>query len=125
MGLADNLIQAMITLGAVVLGFTLGQFAEWLKSSNSEKKKAKSLQALIDLEVAKNISQVSAYWDKVLTSNDDLLDEDGDFKSVSLANFVATNPFPVLSLIAWRANLGEIASVYTVKEMEKLWGTAR
>ncbi len=117
----QEVTRAITTISAVILGFCLGQISDWIKSTKALRKKEKSLRQLITLEIENNVLEIKHYWNKVLGSSDSWETEDGDFRFVQLAEEAANNPFPFLSTDVWKANLGEIASVYSVTELNKLW----
>jgi hypothetical protein len=117
----QDLVKTLITYGAVVLGFCLGQASEWVKSSKASSRKKKSLRKLISLEVENNVFEVKSYWDKLINNYESWDAKDGSFRFVQLAEAVSKNPFPFLSSDAWKANLSEISSVYEANELNQLW----
>lgn len=117
----QDIVRAITTFGAVVLGFGLGQVSEWIKSKKASRKKEQSLRQLINLETENNVFEIKSYWNKIIGSYDSWESENGKFKFVQLAKAAASNPFPFLSTDVWKANLGEVASVYSESELNKLW----
>ena len=116
-----EIIRAVITIGAVFLGFILGQVSEWIKSIRFFRQKKRSIRKLIDLEVGENISQIKTYWDKLLKSREAWESEKGKLNWVQLAEDVANDPFPIISDNAWVANIGEVSSAYNESELVELW----
>lgn len=113
-------LRTITTLGAVMLGFMLGQTSEWVKSKRKAKKQRISVRRLIQLETVNNISRLNRFMSSVLEkmSSDS---EDGEFMYVQFADQVSRIPFPPITTEAWRANLGEVASVYDESELERMW----
>ncbi len=60
--------RTLTTLGAVILGFALGQVAEFFRSKRADRKLKKSTRALVELEMARNRSLLSEYWQSVIKS---------------------------------------------------------
>tara|TARA_R110002167_G_scaffold245742_2_gene451134 strand:+ start:759 stop:1337 length:579 start_codon:yes stop_codon:yes gene_type:complete len=117
----QEIVRALITVGAVILGFLLGQFSDWQKTKKASSSKERSIKKLISLEIKLNISRVKNYWDKVLDSHETWETDDGGFMYTQLAEAAVKNPLPLLTSNAWKSNLGEIVAVYNETELEKLW----
>jgi len=109
----QEIVRALITAGAVVLGFVLGQVSEWVKTRKASHRKECSIKKLISLEVNQNISHVKYNWTKVIESHGTWETEDGKFMFTQLVKAAANTPFPMLSSNAWESNIGEIKRVAT------------
>jgi hypothetical protein len=120
-----EMTRSITTLGAVELGFALGQAAEWVKSWRKAKKQKKTVRRLIELETKNNLSHIQQFWKVVLERKEDWNAEDGEFLYGLLADQASRVPFPPLTTDAWQANLGEVASAYTESELEAMWKLQR
>ncbi|MDT7042625.1 hypothetical protein [Candidatus Nitronereus thalassa] len=118
-------LRSFTTLGAVILGFLLSQISEWVKSKRKSDKKRLAIRSLIELETKNNISYISEFWQSILASKEKWNDEGGAFLYVQLAEQASRKPFPQLTTDAWKANLGEMPTVYSQVELEKLWKLQR
>lgn len=118
-------MRSFTTLGAVVLGFLLGQTSEWFKSRRKASKQRRSVRRLIELETRNNISHINKFWDTIIKENEIWKSKDGSFLYVQLAYQASRAPFPPLATDAWLANLGEISSSYTESELEEMWNFQR
>ncbi len=117
----QEIIRALINIGAVILGFLLGQISDWVKTKRVNSMKKRSVRKLISLEVTQNIDRVESYWEKVLGSHEIWVGENKEFMYIQLAEAAAKNPFPLLLKDSWNANLNEITSAYSEEELEKIW----
>lgn len=118
-------MRSVTTLGAVVLGFVLGQTSEWFKSQRKAKKQKKAVRRLIELETKNNISHIQHFWNAILERKESWNSEDGAFLYAQLADQASRVPFPPLTTDAWRANLGEVAAAYREPELEAMWRLQR
>lgn len=118
-------IRSVTTLGAVVLGFALGQTSEWFKSRRKAKKQKKAVRRLIELETKENVSRIGHFWNATLAKKEEWKSEDGEFLYGQLADQVSRIPFPPIAVDAWHANLGEVASAYTEHELVGMWRLQR
>lgn len=114
-------MRSVTTLGAVVLGFLLGQTSEWFKSRRKAENQRKSVRRLIGLETKNNISHIQSFWNAILERKESWNSEDGAFLYAQLADHASRVPFPPLTTDAWRTNLGEVANAYTESELEEMW----
>lgn len=115
------IVQSVTTLGAVVLGFVLGQVSEWIRYRSRTKAKRKAIRRIIELETRNNISHIQNFWNTILARKTSWTSEDGGFPHAQLAEEISRVPFPPLTTAAWAANLGDIASVYSQYELEAMW----
>lgn len=118
-------MRSVTTLGAVVLGFLLGQTSEWFKSRTKANKQRKSVRRLIELETKNNVSHIQHFWNAILEKEERWNSEDGSFMYTQLADQASRVPFPPLTTDAWRANLGEVTAAYTEYELEAMWRLQR
>ena len=118
-------MRSLTTLGAVVLGFVLGQTSEWFKSRRKARKQKNAVRRLIELETKNNVSLIQHLWNAILERRDSWNSEDGAFLYAQLADQASRVPFPPLTTDAWRANLGEVAAAYTESELEAMWKLQR
>ncbi|WP_423459469.1 hypothetical protein [Ottowia sp. VDI28] len=118
-------MRSITTLGAVLLGFLLGQASEWFKSRRKAKKQKESVRRLIELETKNNVSLIQKFWNAILERKENWDSEDGSFLYAQLADQASRIPFPPLTTDAWRANLGEVAIAYTEPELEAMWKLQR
>ena len=119
--MADEIFRSITTLGAVMLGFILGQTSEWFKSRRKAKKQRSSVRQLIRLETTNNVSHLINFRSSILEKEESWASDDGTFMYVKLADQASRVPFPPITMEAWRANLGEVASVYDETELERMW----
>lgn len=117
----QDIVRALMTLGAVVLGFILSQLSESIKNRLKIRGKHKSLKMLICLEVSKNIHHLRDYWKEILDSKEEWHSEEGEFLYTQLASSVGSRPFPTLNTLAWQANIGNVASAYDEEELTEIW----
>lgn len=115
--------RTLTTLGAVVLGFVLGQLAELIRSKRADRKVRKSTRTLIDLETARNRSLLSDYWGTVIACSDTWRGEDGVLNYAKVARALIKFPFPPLSKSVWLASFDKLASAYPAGELASLWET--
>lgn len=116
----SELIRTISTLGAVLLGFALAQFADWIKSKKNAKKNKKAVRCLISLEVNSNIMYIRDFQ-KNIFEDTSLIKPDGDFPYSALADRAARISFPPITVAAWQANLKEVATTYTETELEAIY----
>lgn len=121
----SEIMRSVTTLGAVLLGFLLGQTSEWFKSRRKAKKQRESIRRLIELETKNNVSLIQEFWNAILGKKESWGSEDGSFLYAQLADQASRVPFPPLTTDAWRANLGEVATAYTELELEAMWKLQR
>lgn len=114
-------MRSLTTLGAVVLGFVLGQTSEWIKSRKKARKQSKAVRQLIQLETKNNICHIQKLWSAILERKDSWNSEDGTFLYSQLADQASRVPFPPLTTDAWLANLSEVTAAYTEYELEAMW----
>lgn len=114
-------ISALSSLIGVVLGFALGQFADWFKSSRRLKKQRKSIRQIIFLEIEKDYRSLSSFWEQIKTSANVLNEMPTDPAEHPVAHYIAITPFPYLSTAVWDSNLTQISQVYNSKEIKKIW----
>lgn len=118
-------MRSLTTLGAVILGFLLGQTSEWFKSRRKAKKQKKAVRRLIELETKNNVSHIRHLWNAIQERKDNWHSDDGAFLYEQLADQASRVPFPPLTTDVWRANLGEVAAAYTEFELEEMWKLQR
>lgn len=116
-----EMIRPITTLGAVVLGFALGQASDFIKVRRQAKKRRIGVRQLIALEASHNIVLVREFWDSILSNEETWETEDGEFSYVRLALHASQTPYPQIKAAAWHANLGEVVSTYGKEELEKIW----
>lgn len=118
-------MRSVTTLGAVLLGFLLGQTSEWFKSRRKAKKQRESVRSLIELETNNNLSLINNFWNAILGRKESWNSEDGSFPYAQLADQASRVPFPPLTTDAWRANLSEVATAYVESELKAMWKLQR
>lgn len=118
-------MRSVTTLGAVFLGFLLGQASEWFKLRRKAKKQRDSVRRLIELETKNNVYLIQKFRNAILEKKEIWNSEDGSFLYNQLAEQASRVPFPPLTTDAWRANLGEVAAAYTESELEAMWTLQR
>lgn len=121
----SEILRSITTLGAVFVGFILGQISEWIKSTKKSKKQKNSVRKLIELEIKNNIKHVENFWKWIIESDNEWKSEDGSFRYVKLADKATLTPFPPLTTAAWGANLNEVTKAYTEHELEAIWDFQR
>jgi len=114
-------ISALSSLIGVILGFVLGQFADWFKSSRRLKRQRKSIRQIIFLEIEKDYRSFSSFWEQIKTSAKVLNEMPADPAEHPMAHYIANTPFPYLSTAVWDSNLTQISQVYNSKEIKKIW----
>ena len=105
-------ISALSSLIGVILGFVLGQFADWFKSSRRLKRQQKSIRQIIFLEIEKDYRALSLFWEQIKTSAKVLDEMPADPAEDPIAYYIAKTPFPYLSTAVWDSNLTHISQVY-------------
>ncbi len=116
-----EMVRPVTTLGAVVLGFVLGQASDFIKVRRQAKKRRLGVRQLIALEAGHNILLVREFWQSIISNEETWETEDGEFSYVRLALHASQTPFPQINTGAWSANLGEVVSTYAKDELEKIW----
>lgn len=116
-------IRSLTTLGAVILGFVLGQMAELIRSKRSDRKLKAATRALVELESARNCAQLANYWHRVIASYDSWREEDGALNYIKVARAVIKFPFPPVGKSVWLASFNNLASAYSPEELAALWST--
>lgn len=102
--MADEIFRSITTLGAVMLGFILGQASEWFKSRKKAKKQRSSVRQLIRLETTNNVSHLINFRNSILEKEESWALDDGTFMYVKLADQASRVPFPPITML-WK--LGE------------------
>jgi len=115
------ILQALVTFGAVVLGFMLSHLSEAKKAKKSEQIKRTNIQRLLRLETEENVLALKKYWERILNADESWLDKNNEFKYGTLAKVISENPFPVLSTSVWHSNLSELPAYMDYGRIEKLW----
>ncbi|MAY54779.1 MAG: hypothetical protein CMQ46_02965 [Gammaproteobacteria bacterium] len=115
------LLQALVTFGAVILGFMLSHVSEGRKDRLRERQKQASLNRLLKLETEENVLALRNHWDRVLESSDSWVDKENRFKFGLMAKTIAENPYPIISTAVWYANISELPSYVDYPRLEKLW----
>ncbi|WP_421910621.1 hypothetical protein [Marinobacter sp.] len=116
-----EMIRPLTTLGAVVLGFVLGQASDFIKVRRQAKRRRLGVRQLIALEAGHNIVLVRDFWQSILSNEETWETEDGEFPYVRLALHASQTLYPQINTGAWSANLGEVVSSYGKDELEKIW----
>lgn len=116
-----EMIRPITTLGAVVLGFALGQASDFIKVRRQAKKRRLGVRRLIALEAAHNIVLAREFWESILSNEETWETEDGKFSYARLALHASQTPYPQIKTAAWHANLSEVVSTYGEDELEKIW----
>jgi hypothetical protein len=114
-------ISALSSLIGVILGFVLGQFADWFKSSRLVKRQQKSIRQIIFLEIQKDYRLLSLFWEQIKNSAKIVNEMPADPAEHPIAHYVAKAPFPYLSTAVWDSNLTHISQVYNPEEIKKIW----
>lgn len=114
-------ISALSSFIGVILGFVLGQFADWFKSSRQLKRQRKSIRQIIFLEIEKDYKSLSSFWGQIKTSAKVLNEMPADPAEHPIAHYIAKTPFPYLSTAVWDSNLAQISHVYNSNEIKKIW----
>lgn len=115
--------RSLTTLGAVILGFVLGQLAELIRSKRADRKLKGSTRTLVELEVERNRSLLSDYWRHVIVSSDSWRGEDGALNYIKVARAVIKFPFPPVGKSVWLASFNNLASAYSSRELPALWSS--
>ena len=123
--MSTEVIRAITTLSAVVLGFALAQGSEWIKYQRRAASRRKAIRCLINLEASSNCASIRRFWAAMLARRSEWIGKDDAFPFVDLAQEASKVPFPPLDISAWEANLAEVASAYSEAELERMWRLQR
>ena len=113
----------IITIASVVLGFILGQSAEFIKDIKKNRERKKSVKQLVELELNKNKDLLTDYWLSVSKKEKSWFDEKNKFRFIKLAYAINDVPFPRLSRIVWDNSINTIPSIYKNEEIKNIWET--
>ena len=116
-------IRSLTTLVAVVLGFILGQIAEWLRSRKSGRKLIETTQTLVALELARNHSMLIDYWRRVASAYDPCHAENGVLNYIKVARAVIKFPFPPIGKNVWLASFNKLPLAYSPETLTELWSS--
>ncbi len=119
----SEITRSLTTLGAVILGFVLGQVAELIRSKRTARKLKGSTRTLVELETARNRSLLSDYWSSVIASRDSWREKDETLNYIAVARALIKFPFPPIGKGVWLASFNNLASAYSPEELTALWTT--
>lgn len=119
--MSKEIIELIIPFVTLIIGFFLSSGKEWFFKRKKEKETNELVKVLINLEMERNQSLLTKYWEAVSRSNQKWYYEDTGFSYSHLASFIIKLTLPNFSTEAWKSQLGRVPNVYDKKKLQNIW----
>ena len=117
----SELITIISTLGAVLLGFLLSQFSEYIRVIKENNIQKGNIHNLIGKETKQNIKLITEFWTLISLRLEEASPKEESARIKILAKIIGRSPSPHICTHVWHSNLNEIPRFFSQLEIDKLW----
>jgi len=114
-----TLFAIITTIIGAVLGFLLSEISTRRREQRTEKQQARSLRAILRIEMARNLTTLKQYWSEIQAQDSDSLSPNQ--RSSVLAERLVNTPLPAFSREALTSQLPLVALSLSPEDIEKMF----